>query len=281
MIDAVNTDSSGFNAGKLAFTSGSLGALVEVDADSYYAIYTAGAGDGTPEALFQDITSNETYGSLNIDSSFVQLYRVDNTAPVAQMSYSETMVNDSTVVTVTATFTEEVMFADPADSALLIEFSGAGVMAETDTLIATEDPLVYTFDYTVNGNGNGTLNVALDNIVDLAGNSVSAVNNSAEVVIDNIDPTILSASASDTGDAVEVSMMSDESGTGYYMILADGADALTSLADFDGATSLSLSALATSSKSIALSAGDYDVYYISVDGAGNASAISQVDLTVN
>lgn len=277
----VNTDSSGFNAGELAFTSGSLGALVEVDADSYYAIYTAGSGNGTPEALFQDITANETYGSINVDSAFVKLYRVDNTAPVAELSYSETMVNDSTVITVTATFTEEVMFADPADSALLVEFSGAGVMAETDTLITTEDPLVYTYDYIVNGNGNGTLDVSLSNIIDLAGNVLAGVNNTSAVVVDNNDPTLLASSANETGGAVEISMMSDENGTGYYLILEDGADAPTSLASFDGAPSLSLSALASASETIAMDAGDYDVYFIAVDGAGNTSAISQVDLTVN
>ncbi|MEP2771125.1 MAG: hypothetical protein ABJH05_03185 [Fulvivirga sp.] len=276
---AVNTDSSGFKSKELAFTSGTLGTLVQVDADSYYALYTAGAGNGTPEALFQDITANETYGSINVDSAFVQLYRVDNTAPIAELSYSESMVNDSTVLTVTATFSEEVMFEDPADSALLVMFSGGGVMNETDTLVATDDPLVYTYDYTVNGEGNGTLNVTLDNIVDLAGHEIAATINSSAVVIDNTDPNILIASANDAGETVEVSMTASEASLGYYLLLADGADAPTTMADFDGASSFALSP--SGGETIAVDAGEYDVYFIAVDGAGNASAISMVDLTVN
>ncbi|MTI20933.1 hypothetical protein E1176_07860 [Fulvivirga sp. RKSG066] len=278
----VNTDSSGFYPGKLAFTSGTLGPLVEVDADSAYAIYTAGNGNGIPEALFQDITSNETFGSINVDSAFVQLYRVDNIAPIVDLSYSSLYANDSTVLKVTATFSEEVMPDNPTDTTLLIAFEGAGVEAETDTLVATEDPLVYTFDYTVNGDSTGTLNVSLENVVDLAGNEPGLVRNASAVTIDNDNPTLSFADAVDQGNGlVSISMSSDEVGTGYYLILADGADAPTKATEFDGDMTMSVSP-SLSTKTINVAQGDYDVYYIVEDRAGNFGTIStKEDLTVN
>ena len=74
-------------------------------------------------------------------------------------------------------------------------------------------------------------------------------------------------------------MTASEASLGYYLLLADGADAPTTMADFDGASSFALSP--SGGETIAVDAGEYDVYFIAVDGAGNASAISMVDLTVN
>lgn len=276
------TDSTQFNGGN-PFVSGTLGALemYKSKADVYYALYTAGTGNGTPEALFQDIKSTTTYGEVNIDSAFVQLYRVDNTAPIADISYSDDMVNDSTVVTVTVTFTEEVMFdftQATVDSAIYVSFDGAGVLTETDTLQPTDDPKVFTYEYTVNGEGNGTVDVTLSNVVDLAGNPVALVNND-EFAVDNIAPTILITSAVDTGDYVELSITSSEGGVASYMILGDGEDAPTSADDFGGGL-FSGDISATGSTELAVPSGEYDVYFIVTDNAGNVSAIDMVDLSV-
>jgi len=281
----ITSDSTQLNAGK-PFISGTLGALTEIDADSYYAVYTAGSGNGLPEAVFYGIESTDDYGAVTVDTAYVQLYRVDNIAPVATLSYSSTTVNDSTVLTVTATFTEPVRNIDPMDSAILISFSGAGVAAETDTLEATDDPLVYTYDYVVNGNvvGPANLDVDISNAMDMAANVLAPVNNTSEVVIENTDPTILlnnAVAGADAGTAV-FSMTSSDTGTGWYLILDDGDDAPTELSDFEGSASFDLSAGVSASRTISIAQGDYDVYFIAGDEYGNYSDISaKVDLTVN
>lgn len=280
------TDSTQFNGGT-PFVSGTLGPLVQVDDDSYYAIYTAGTGNGTPEALFQDIKSNATFGEVNIDSAFVKLYRVDNIAPVATIDYSPSVGKDSTVVTVTVTFSEPVKAANPAtDSSLLISFDNAGVAFETDTLEATEDPLVYTYDYIVNGGGNGQLEVTISNIADLAGNTSELY--SYEFLVDNTAPGIDWYIDEYTGYAeigfVLLGGFGPESGTGYYAVFTSGADAPASLEDFeDGVVSGSkqINAGTYVIYNVPLEAGNYDIYFIGEDLAGNMSAIASDSFTVN
>lgn len=276
------TDSTQFNGGN-PFVSGSLSSLEMYDdqADVYYAVYTAGTGNGTPEALFQDIKSTTTYGEVNIDSAFVQLYRVDNIAPIADISYSDDHVSDSTVVTVTVTFTEAVMFdytQATVDSAIYVSFDGAGVLSETDTLQPTEDPNVFTYEYTVNGEGDGVVDVTLSNVVDLAGHQVALVNNSS-FTVDNTNPVILTKSAVDVGDYVELAITASESGTASYMMVADGEDAPETDEDFGGGL-YSGTISANSSTELAIASGEYDVYFIVADKAGNVSAIEMVDLSV-
>jgi hypothetical protein len=265
------------------FVSGSLGNLVRVDDDSYYAIYTAGEGDGTPQALFQDITATEAFGGVNIDSAFVNLYRVDNVAPVADLSYSETVVKEGSEVTVTATFNEPIM-PQGSDKVVLITFTRFGAPAETDTLEATDDPLVYTVDYTVTANESGTeIEVGLPNAVDFARAPIADINN-ATITVDNADPRIITANAADTGEAVQISLTSSEDGTGWFIVLPDGADAPETTEDFSGGVASrmwDLSAATNRSTSIALAAGAYDVYFLVRDKAGNMSPIEMVNLTAD
>jgi hypothetical protein len=270
------------------FMSGTLGDLIKVDAQNYYAIYTAGEGNGTPEAMFRNIIAASTYGSDTLDSVMVQLYRVDNVAPVADVSYSEQVVNDSTVVTVTVTFSEAVTFADRTepDSALYVTFSGAGVEAQRDTLVQSEDdPLVYTYEYTVNGEGNGMVDVDFENIMDLAGHPLTIVNYESGLMVDNFMP-VVSGTATDQGSSALISISANEAGTGMYLVLKsseaapEDAEAFMEMSGV-ASGSLNLSAIVASKTTVGLPSGSYKVYYMAQDRAGNYSNITSSMLTIN
>lgn len=282
---ALNTeDSTGFNQGNTPFVSGTLGNLVQVDEQNYYAIYTAGAGNGTPEAKLTNIIATSAYGADTVASAYVQLYRVDNIAPVADLTYSQERANNGTVVTVTATFSEEVMPANPADPLLFVTLSGVGG-SETDTLMATGNPNVYTFEYEV-GAGNGSLQVELEDVVDLAGNELAGVNNASMLVVDNTKP-VVTGTATDAGAGASIALGSSEAGTGMYLILNEGTDAPADAEEFmaaEGAVasrSVQFTAGGVKTVTQALATGSYDVYYMAVDEAGNYSDIKTSGLTMN
>lgn len=278
-----STTPSEFIDDALAFQSGTLGPIVKIDASNYYAIYTAGTGNGTPEAIIKGMTSTSDFGSVTVDTTYIQLYRVDNVAPIANLSYSTTKVNDGTVVTVTATFSEPVTFKSSLDSAILISFSGAGVAAETDTLQPTDNPLVYTYDYTVNGSGNGTITATLSNIVDLGRNDLATTINTTSLVVDNITPTVTGL-ATDGGDFASLKITSTESGTTWYVIQKDGDPAPSGVGDFSGGVasgSAPVDAATQITLASILASGTYDVYFISQDETGNYSSITTVPLVMN
>lgn len=276
----VTSDSTEFNDGD-AFVSGSISELMQGDDEfTYYADYTAGSGNGTPEALISDIIATSGYGSDTVETAYVQLYRVDNIAPTADLSYSQVEANDSTVVTVTATFSEPVM----GDS--LISFSGGGVDPETATLQPTDDELVYTYEYTVNGEGAGPINVELEGITDLAGNPLAGVNNSSELVVDNIAPIVTLSSAMDEGEYASIELISTEAGTGMYLIMEEGEEGPATAVEFmeaEGVASGSMDLIANAPKTAveALESGNYVVYFLAQDNAGNYSAIDTTNLVMD
>lgn len=267
------------------FASGSLGNLVKVDASSYYALYTAGEGNGTPQIIVLGLENTPEFGGGTLNGDTLNIYRVDNVAPVATVSYSPELANDSTEVVVNVQFSEPVHFENPLDSALRISFSGAGVKEETDTLAVTDDATVYTYNYIVNGKGDGPLSVALSNITDLGGNPLAVVNHTATVEIDNTAP-IVAGAATDMGAYAQIDLGSSESGTGYYLIVEESADAPTSIEEYmnadnvaSGSMSLSMAVPATAVE--VLSAGSYTVYYLSSDMAGNYSDITSGSLVMD
>lgn len=284
----MNKDTSAFVAGTDAFISGSLGELMKTDEMNYYVVFTAGSGNGTPEGFLTDVQSREAFGGVNLDSlgyMYVQLYEVDNIDPVADLSYSQERVNDSTMVTVTATFSEPVTFENGLDSAFYVSFSGAGVAVESDSLQSTDDPLVYTYEYTVNGEGNGSVTVDIDNVTDLAGNQLAVVNNATGLSIDNMAPVVVGIT-NDGGDFASVDITSTEDGAGMYLILVDGETAPTTAEEFlaaegvvSGAVNVNATVASTAVES--LETGNYDVYYMSLDEAGNYSAIVSSELAMD
>ncbi|WP_377469356.1 hypothetical protein [Pontibacter silvestris] len=283
----INTeDSTAFNQGTEPFTSGTLGELSQLDNGRYYAIYTAGPGNGTPEAKFANIIATSEYGSDTVETAYVQLYRVDNIAPVVDFTYSQPTANEGTVVTVTATFSEAVMPADPADTLLFVTLSGAGTSAERDTLMATDNPLVYTFEYEVSETAtNGPVQIGIEGVVDFAGNELAGVNNASDLVIDNTNPTV-TGTATDAGNSASIAISSTEAGTGMYLIMRAGADAPTDADEFmaaQGVASRSVELTAGTSKTVtqALAAGNYVVYFMAMDAAGNYSGIESNNLIMN
>lgn len=276
-------DSTAFNRGAKPFVSGSLGDLVRIDARHYYAIYTAGTGNGTPEAKFENITSTAEYGSVNIDSAYVQLYRVDNIAPVADLTYSADYVKAGNTVTATVTFSEEVMPVNPNDTLMFATFSGVGISGR-DTLMATNNPRVYTFDYTADEAGSGPVQIRLDGIVDFAGNELAGRNNANKLVVDNANPTVM-GTAVDSGSGATITIVSTEPGTGMYLILEEGKAAPTTPKDFMDAKgilrSVQLSGANSATVTQALAEGNYTVYFMAMDRAGNYSDIESGALTMD
>lgn len=270
-----------------AFTSGELGNLTKVDDQTYTATYTAGEGNGTPEVQLGNIISTSTFGSDTIVADTMQIYRIDNIAPIADLSYSRNEVNEGTQVTVTATFSEPVMSENPSDSLIYVSFSGGGVQAEKDTLVATDDPLVYTYEYTVTGEGNGPVTATLENVSDFAGNSLAATGNRNGLVTDNISPTILVNSASDEGTHANIRVSSSEEGTGMFLIMEKGKDAPKTVGEFmdaEGVASGSVELQATipgTANRIVVPDGEYTVYYLVQDVAGNFSDITSSSLTMD
>lgn len=283
---ALATDSSAFYESGEPFVSGTLGDLVKVDAMNYYAIYTAGEGNGTPEVYIPELFATEAYGLDTLDSIFVQIYRVDNIDPLAELSYSQTKVNDSTEVTVTATFSEPVTYANSEDSAIYITFSGGGVETLKDTLHPTSDPLVYTADFVVNGEGAGPIQVDISNAVDYAGNMLGLIDNSSELEVDNLEPMLV-AQVTDDGDFATIQIASNENGTGYYLIVEDGETAPTTPEEFmeyeEAISSGSVDLVANNPASAVsiLESGAYDVYFIAHDEAGNYSEITTEGLMMD
>lgn len=236
----------------------------------YYAIYEAGTGDGQPEAVLESIKVTDQFGGDELDSLFVKLPMIDNTAPVGEISFSKSSVADSTTVEITVSFSEAMRAprSTKADTLAFVNISGAGVKAVTDTLWATDDPSIWTLSYLTNGNGDGSLTVSVDNIVDLGGNLIASMT-VGDLLIDNTPPV-----ASGTASAVSGSQAISIETEGWWLVVEDGADEPTGLADFSSDSS--------GDSVFTVAAGTYDVYFISVDQAGNESEIvSQLGIIVN
>lgn len=267
-----------------AFSSGTLGDLVKVDAQNYYVIYTAGEGNGIPAIVLRDIVGNSDYGSITLDSAYVQLYRVDNLDPLADASYSQEAASEGAEVAVTVTFNEAVM-VEGDEEYMFITFSRSGQPVVRDTLEATEDPLVYTADY-VAGAGDGNVTVDLENVVDLAGNNVGIITNDDALEVDNTNPVVV-GSAVDNGDDdfATINISSTEAGTGMYLILKDAETAPETVEEFMAATGVASGSRTLVNRSatveVVLETGNYDVYFLAMDEAGNYSAITSTNLVMN
>lgn len=276
-------DSTAFNKGE-PFLSGTIGELQKKDEKTFFAIYTAGEGNGTPEAMLRDIKSTAAYGSLAIDSAIVQLYRVDNIAPVANITYSSESVQGGSPVTITVTFSEAVMSATPGTKKLFLTLNGAG-NSETVELKPTSNNRVYTYEFTPK-QGNGVVNVSLNNIVDLAGNRLNGVNNGTVLQVDSIAPVVTGA-AVDAGNYASITLSSTEAGTVSYLVMKAGSDAPTTGAAFTAAKGVAKGSVELTSanqvKTIAqdLAKGDYVVYFMATDKAGNTSTITSGSLKMD
>ncbi len=275
-------DSTTFNKGN-PFLSGSIGPLQKVDDENFYAIYTAGEGNGTPEAILRNIVSKAPYGSIATDSSIVQLFRVDNIAPVATLSYSSEFVKKGSPITITATFSEPVLWGDEAES-IFVTLSGAGI-SERVPLKAKTGTNVYTLVYTPKTTESGQITVGLENIVDFAGNKLNGVSNTSVLSIDNITP-VVTGTATDAGNFASIRLLSTEAGTGMFVIMKSGSTKPATPEAFmaaSGVASGSIELMAGQAKTMAeaLAKGKYVVYFLAMDEAGNYSTIKSDNLEMN
>ena len=273
-------------ADETAFSSGELSNLTKVNETTYSATYTAGEGDGTPEAIISNLIATSTFGSDTIAADTLSLYRIDNIAPIADLSYSQDRASEGSVVTITATFSEEVMPLDPEDDFLYVNLERDGMEAQRDTLWATDDPLVYTTEYTVEGEGNGPVTVSLENVGDFASNPLAATTNQSGLEVDNTAPEILISSVTDEGDYATIRISSSEAGTGLFLILEEGEEAPESAEAFmsaEGAASGSMNLRAgfPGTANSILGEGNYVVYLLVQDEAGNFSVIESSELTMD
>ena len=289
-----DTDSSYFNEDKLAFSSGSLGDLTKVNDKTFYAIYTAGDGNGTPEALITGLSGSAAYAS---DSAYFELFVVDNKAPEATFEYSDDHVADSTEVKITVTFSEPIMFANPSDTLYYISFNGGGVMSQTDTLMATDDELVYTFTYVTNGDSDGEIDIDLLNVVDYADNAPELINNT--ILADNTAPTlvfdddlltidniVVTENISEDGNAAIEFAGTDETVVVYYSVTDEELDT-PSAEDIIGEGLISGSFEAdeiystTHRFAFTEEAGEYYVYVVLMDKSGLYSSVESRLVTFN
>ena len=262
-----------------AFVSGSLGTVQKINGKSYYVIYTAGAGNGTPEVTVSNIVANAAFGGATLADQVVELYEVDNLPPVADLSYSQARANADSEVIITANFNEEVI-GDP-----MINISGVGITAVSGEFTATDDPLVYTYTYTPAAGDNGTVNVNVQGVTDMAGNLLAAVNNARGLMIDNLSPAIV-GTAMDSGTTATIAITSNESGTGMYLVRMAGQAAPTTVQEFMNMTgvasgSFDLVAGVPRAVSVPLNAGSYSVYMLARDAAGNYSPIRVAALVMD
>ena len=153
-------------------TGGVLSALQKVDEKTYQATYTAGAGDGTETLSLEGAVSSQFFGATMMDSSGFELYTVDNTAATGKLLASSTPVDDSTMVTFSATFSEPLSTTDTVK----ISVDGASLSYVTEASMMTEDGITWTYDFQPQGGANEVATVSVGNLpTDLAGNPTQAV----------------------------------------------------------------------------------------------------------
>ena len=113
-------------------------------------------------------------------------FEIDNTGPTASLSYSGTApYKEATVVTITATFDDEILATTQPKIAVSSVTGGSTLTPKVMTKVYDT---VYQYNYTVTS-GNGTATVALSDVVDTAGNTLSQTPSNHRFEIDNTRPT--------------------------------------------------------------------------------------------
>ena len=250
--------------------------------------YTAASGGGNGAAIFQitNAVAEDSHGGLTMDTTDVDdLIAIDNAAPIGAFTYNEEAVlyvQDSVPVVVTLTFNEVI-----ALESIPFTASGPGIPNVTDKLVGSTDEKeagkVFEYVYTPPAAGVTVVTFTVDETEtpDLAGNEAAPVIGGDKLTIDTESPVLSFTSATDAGSGkVDLAAQSSEDGEVRYLILASGADAPEAS---DLAVSFStVGGFIAEERLEFVEIGNYDVYFMAVDRAGNASVISApVPLTVN
>ena len=253
--------------------------MTKVDSTHYTYTHTVGAGNGTATVALSagtDVAGNVITSAPTSGATFT----VDNTAPTAAITYSQTgPVNAGTSLVITATFNEPI-----ADSPVMkIAISGANTLAATN--MTKVDSTHYTYIHTV-GAGDGTATVALSVGTDVAGNVItSAPTSGATFTVDNTPPGAPSTPDLSPGDDTGVSNTDNITNkTTNLTVGGNGGEANSPVELFDGSTSLGTTTAnggGNWSKAVNLAAGSPPVgnppHIITAqvrDAAGNNSASS-------
>jgi hypothetical protein len=181
------------------------------------------------------------------------------------------VANDDTDVALTITFNEAVRpiaKGEGGSGVITVDVAYSDLVGSvTDTLTATDDPAVWQLLRTVSGGSNGSLDVTVDpaQMIDLAGNVVTFPVG-ADVVSLNIDNTAAVAGGTPSDFGNHILQIVTANGDDKWLVLESDPDVdAPTVGDFDDAMQ--------GDDHVVVAPGDYDVYFINVDAAGNVSAI--------
>ena len=167
----------------------------------------AGYSEGdvlTVRAVLTDVAGNVTTGSISATSLIV-----DETLPIAVLTYSDTLASQGDVVTITLTQDEDAEATPQAGIAYAVNTVAAADMT------ATANPAVWTFDFTIPAANDGLATISIA-ATDLAGNALTAGNltDATRLLVDNTPPGYILAytdSLVREGDDVTVTATVEES----------------------------------------------------------------------
>ena len=252
-------------------------------ADSYTYAWTGdGTGGETTQALTISSLSSEVDATCTVTG-------FDTTAP----TLSSTSASDVTYYGATLNFTSDeagtyyylvYAAADTAPNAATVKAQGTAVAKGSGVAAASANTAGVT------GLSGSTAYKAYVIVEDAAGNAsaVSTIDINTSAPPDTTAPTLSSTSASDvTLSGATLNFTSDEAGTYYYLVYA-AADTASNAATVkaQGTAVAKGSGAAAASANTAVVTGlsastGYKAYVIVEDAAGNASAVSTIDINTS
>lgn len=233
----------------------------------FVATIQGGAGNGQLTGSLAGVTVADTYGGGSADLE-VSLFEIDNVAPIGALAVSSSDAKSGSTLTFTMTLNEG---ARANGAAMIVDLTGAGTESTPIevSLTATEDASVWTGSYTVAGTDEGTLTAVLDaaTVVDMAGNAPTELEVNGAVNIDNTAPSPTLSANEDPATTRLVKITPSGEDVLWIWLAGNSQFVPESAADFDGEGK-------GTSKFVA-SPGEYKLYFMEVDAAGNASTISR------
>ncbi len=266
-------------SGNAPYVTGALTTFTEVAGSNmtkFSATYTAtGASEtsGQLEGYMNNVEVDASYGGATSAREYFLLHSIDNTAPIGSMAVSATAAKDGASIEVTLTM-NEASRPNPHDGDMVVDYTySAGASGTNGQVVLTsgDDPTVWTGTIAVDGTGNGSLSIVMDQstVVDMAGNSATELDGTATVTIDNTAPNpTLTAGEDPVGSKLmKVNPSSEEV---IWIFLPDNSQFVPEgPADFDGE--------GKGTSKFVVAAGAYKIYYMEVDAAGNESTIKLLD----
>ncbi len=155
------------------------------------------------KSVLTDVAGNFTTGSVSSST-----LTVNETAPTAALTYSDTLANQGDMVTITVTV-DEAAAATPKISIAYQEIT----VPATD-MDGTADPAVWTYDASIPSSNDGLATVSIT-ATDLAGNALTTGNttNRTKLLVDNTSPGYVlsySDSLAKAGDMVTITATIEE-----------------------------------------------------------------------